>query len=260
MSALATSIPKKRGPPPKYASAEEKKAANAERRRAQRKGNAASGAEQQRSKLKHIKPKAQGGPYSFGQLQYILSQAGHPRLQVEQILFGLVPKIQHNMGTRTSKISYRHLPITNNETITNAGGLGEAERGYIETISDDISGDDRRRDITTKNTIIDGETKQINKLVDRVVDQLVRHHGYCEHCHQQSQEEHAEDHENHTSLEEYLAGAREAVDYPDALRSRTMTAHESNFASQISGASRRYLYCGIDKDDISLVHICPQGQ
>ena len=35
-----------------------------------------------------------------------------------------------------------------------------------------------------------------------------------------------------------------------------MTTHESNFASQMSEASRRYLYCGVRNDAISPVHIC----
>ncbi|PVH90385.1 hypothetical protein DM02DRAFT_547899, partial [Periconia macrospinosa] len=96
----------------------------------------------------------------------------------------------------------------------------------------------------------------MDELADRLVDQLVQHHGCCEHCHQQFQEEQTDNHPNHIGLEEYLDRVGEEVVCPDVLGSKTMTTHESNFASQMSEASRRYLYCGVRNDDISPVHIC----
>ncbi|PVH90217.1 hypothetical protein DM02DRAFT_665366 [Periconia macrospinosa] len=112
------------------------------------------------------------------------------------------------------------------------------------------------KDDITENMTIPNETDEADKLADRLAEQLIRHHGCCEHCHKQHQEEHMKHHPSHVGLKEHLDEMRRAVNCPDVLESKTMMTTQPNLASQVDGASRRHLYCGLDKDDSSPVHIC----
>ena len=274
MSASAPNKPKKRGRPSKYASSEEKKAANTERRRAQRQNKAAGVQGLQ------YEPRYVGGP---GQAAFFLPPStpldpggsstlervldpGQNRLEEsmpnENNDFGeylppLSPLGSPSLGpTSIEPDDVLNLPTVNSETATGAGRPSEAEYEDIATISDRPIAMNADRSVFTDNMAIENEAKEVGKLATHLTNQLIRHQGCCEHCHQQSREEHVEHHPNCLSLQQYLDRIGEAVNCPDVLASNTISTHESNLATQMGTASRRHLYCGLDKDDNAPAHIC----
>ncbi|KAE8858055.1 hypothetical protein PTNB73_09303 [Pyrenophora teres f. teres] len=100
------------------------------------------------------------------------------------------------------------------------------------------------------------EVEEVGKLANRLTDQLIRHQGCCQHCHQRSREEQTEHHPTSYGLQQYLDKIAEAVDCPDILASKTMSTHGSDLASQMDAASRRQLYCRFDKDNVVPTPIC----
>src|SRR3954464_5567953 len=264
MLAIDTNRPKNRGRPPKYASKDAKKAANAERRRTQRK-NTAVGAQEVQFQQHYI-----AGP---GQATFFWPPTLESAVGVTQNYHeGLIPNKSNDIGELLPALSplgspsldpvstaiddVTDHPQANSEVFMGTGGSGEAECGDIVTTSEGIGAIYEDGDSITNNMVMDQETEKVGKVADRLVDQLIRHQGCCKLCHRQLQEEHAGSHPNHVGLQEYLDGIEEAVDCPDILGLKTMATHELNLASQIDGVSRRHLYCGLGKEDVSPVHIC----
>jgi hypothetical protein len=271
---MDTNKPKKRGRPPKYATANEKKAANAKRRRTKRKDKDVG--EPDVPFRHHFI----GGP---GQAVFFLSPLKRPIPGERSMLPGLVDAaptfLEESIPNKGTDIG-EHLPplsplggspldpmfteidtaldqtAPNSETLTGIRGPDEAECEDVTIASDGICAIHEDGDASMDSLAIETETEDVANLADRLVEQLIRHQGCCEHCHQQFEEEHAEGHPNHVGLQEYLDRIVRVVDCPDVLGSKTMTTPESNLASQMDGESRRYLYCGVDKDDLSPVHIC----
>ncbi|KAJ4288629.1 hypothetical protein N0V90_011866 [Kalmusia sp. IMI 367209] len=242
MPTTDSSISRKRGRPPKYDSAKEKKAANAHRRRAQRQGKAASGQEVQTEAYQ-----AEGPGYSvfFWPTSVHLDldmpstlgsgvDTGQTSLEGtvqygDQDLEAFLPPLGPSDSLLLEPISTRvddtfHQSTTPNRTIAGARGQEEAELESIEIISDEI----------TDFNIMDVASIAISNL----------------------KKSRRKNHPNHIGLEKYLDRVEEEVVCPDVLGSKAMTTHESNFASQMSEASRRYLYCRVRNDDISPDHIC----
>ncbi|KAE8849566.1 hypothetical protein PTNB29_10522 [Pyrenophora teres f. teres] len=277
MPAAGTDNLKKRGRPPKYASAEEKKAANTERRRAQRRSKAA-GTQAVLSQQHQVRglgqatffvppsaPLAPGGPSALGGLL----DFAPTRLE------GLIPDDSNDIGeylpplscfgspsldpTPTEPDDVLDLPIANGDTPISAGQSVEAGFDGIATINDETEALHADESIITDNMAIESEVdevEEVGKLANRLTDQLIRHQGCCQHCHQRSREEQTEHHPTSYGLQQYLDEIAEAVDCPDILASKTMSTHGSDLASQMDAASRRQLYCGFDKDNVVPTPIC----
>ena len=202
MSAPAIGELKKRGRPSKYGSAKEKKAANAHRRRAQRQGKAAPSQEVQ---IEAYRAEGPGQSVFFWPTSVHLDSdrpstlesgvdTGQTSLEgtvqygnqdFETFLPPLGPSDSPLLDPVSTRIDDAlHQYTTANETIASTRGQEEAERESIEIISDETVDVNRHGN---EGIAINDEAEQMDELADRLVDQLVQHHGCCEHCHQQSQ-------------------------------------------------------------------------
>ena len=264
MSGMGTTTPKKRGQPAKYASTDEKKAANAQRRRTQRK-NKAAGAEEVQFQQPHITGPGEAAffwPPILGRAVGAAQSCHEGSLpnesnNIREFLSPLSPLGSPSLNPLSTEIDdATDYSLANSETPMGTGRSGEAECDDIVTISDGMGAVDEDGDRITDNIVTGQEAEEASKVADRLVDQLIRHQGCCTRCHQQLQQEHTESHSNHVGLQDYLDKIREAVDCPDVLEAKTITTHESSLAGQIDGASRRQLYCGLGKEDVSPAPIC----
>ncbi|KAI1671853.1 hypothetical protein L13192_02712 [Pyrenophora tritici-repentis] len=272
--AAATDKLKKRGRPPKYASAEEKKTANTERRRAQRRSKAVGahvvqpkqhqiqGPGQATFFVSPLAPLAPGGLSTYGaQLDFASTSLEVSIPDNNKDIGEYLPPLScfgsPSLGpTPTEPDEALDLPIINSDTLISAGQPVEAEHNSIATINNDIGALHVDMNVITDDVAIEREVEEVSKLANRLTDQLIRHQGCCQHCHQQLREERIEHHPTYYGLQQYLDGIREAVNCLDLLASKTISAHGSNLATQMDTASRRQLYCGLNQDDVTPTPIC----
>ena len=99
----------------------------------------------------------------------------------------------------------------------------------------------------------DNDSTRIERLADRLLDQLVGFHGCCAECHDQAKAEHSDQSEQHTSLSTYLDSVTGLC--PDILGTNRIASQEDNLSSATTANDRRRLYCGLEGND-NAPHIC----
>jgi hypothetical protein len=106
--------------------------------------------------------------------------------------------------------------------------------------------------------VITNAASDIYKLAQLLTDQLQQHHGCCQQCHTQQENEHQKQHTEHLGLGEYIDRTQADRGYPDVLSTATMARQEDNLAGQTSADRKREIYTGIHSatPNAHPVHLC----
>ena len=95
-----------------------------------------------------------------------------------------------------------------------------------------------------------------------MANQLIQFQGCCYDCHEQFNEEHADKHETHCSLQTFVSKAADgASGCPDVLNSGPMARHDDDLAESMTTAQKRWIFSGIHPDDSDETpeHVCLQA-
>ena len=97
------------------------------------------------------------------------------------------------------------------------------------------------------------ESAEVERLADRLLDQLIGFRGGCAECQNQAEAEHREQFQQHISLTAYLDSTTDLC--PDILGTDHIATREEDLAYQMTPADRRRIYCGLEGDN-QAPHTC----